>query len=214
MGMGWLLLGCGIIINVSGVVLIKLSQQVGQPLLGLAGYLAYFIGFLIISLSFNYLEVGFAYALWSGVGSLLVLGCGVLLFKESFSVSKLLFFALIMMGVLGLSLSSYLDAAGETIFLKLTRMSDAQALRFGRYFVGFAVLSCLILGNPSQATSSSLKEGSFILGSLVAILVMSLVLVLFLVFLYLGVALWMALGISAALWFALMLMFIPVQQNA
>ena len=212
--MGWLLLSCGIVVNVSGVIIIKVSQQAGQPLLGLAGYTAYFVGFFIISLSFKYLEVSLAYALWSGVGSLLVLGCGVLLFKESLSVSKLLFFSLIMIGVVGLSFAPYLDIAGEGSLARLAHLLNGKIPKFGNYLIGFSVLSFLFLEKPSQVSSSQIEERSFITGSLVATLVMSLVLVLFLMLLQNGLSLLLALGTSAALWCTAMFMLIPGKQDA
>ena len=102
--MGWLLLMGGISVNIAGVIGIKFAQHLNHQVLGVAAYAFYFSGFIILSFSFKYLEVGMAYAVWSGLGSLLVLGFGVLFFGESLSSSKLGFFVLIMVGVVGMSL--------------------------------------------------------------------------------------------------------------
>ena len=104
--MGWLLLMGGISVNIAGVIGIKFAQHLNQQVLGVAGYTFYFLGFIILSLSFKHLEVGMAYAVWSGLGSLLVLGVGVLFFCESLSGSKFSFFVLIMVGVVGMSLQA------------------------------------------------------------------------------------------------------------
>ena len=104
--MGWTLLLSGILINIAGVIGIKLGQTIDQDALGVVGYVVYFLGFFVISLSFRHLDVGLAYAFWSGLGCLLVIGCGVLFFNESLSAKKLLFFALVMVGTVGISFSA------------------------------------------------------------------------------------------------------------
>ncbi len=103
--MGLFLLLSGIAVNVSGVLLIKFAQHSSVQILSLVGYLLYFSGFVLISSSFKHLEVGTAYAVWSGLGSLLVASFGVLFFGESVSLGKVGFFSFILVGVVGLSLS-------------------------------------------------------------------------------------------------------------
>lgn len=104
--MGWWLLLSGVAINIAGVISIKFGQHLHHQVFSLGGYGLYILGFIAISLSFNYLEVGLAYALWSGVGSLLVLSFGVLFFGEGLSSGKLGFFVLTMVGVIGMSLNA------------------------------------------------------------------------------------------------------------
>lgn len=104
--MGWISLLDGIAINVTGVVDVKVAQNVEQPGLAFAGYAAYFIGFFVLSLSFKYLDMSLAYAFWSGLGSALIIAVGVLFFNKSLTASKLAFFSLIMLGVTGVSLTA------------------------------------------------------------------------------------------------------------
>ncbi len=104
--MGWILLLSGITINLTGVLSIRYAQHVNQSHYSFIGYLAYFMGFVIISLSFKYLDMSLAYATWSGVGSLLILAFGIFFFKESLSIPKLIFFSLIMIGVIGINLTT------------------------------------------------------------------------------------------------------------
>lgn len=104
--MGWILLLSGITINLTGVLSIKYAQHITPSPYSFIGYLAYFIGFVIISLSFKYLDMSLAYATWSGLGSLLILAFGVFFFKESLSAPKLIFFSLIMIGVIGVTLTT------------------------------------------------------------------------------------------------------------
>lgn len=51
------------------------------------------------------LEVGVAYAVWSGLGTLLISAIGIVLFGESFHPFKLASLLLIVMGVVGLNMS-------------------------------------------------------------------------------------------------------------
>ena len=104
--MGWSILLSGIAVNVAGVISIKFAQHAQHQALGVLGYATYFVGFVIISFSFKYLDMSLAYALWSGLGSLLVIGIGVLFFNEHLSPSKILFFTFIMVGVAGISLAN------------------------------------------------------------------------------------------------------------
>lgn len=103
--MGWGLLLVGIAINVGGVLGISLAQRSSLGWLAIIGYLSYFFGFFVITLSFKHLNVGMAYALWSGLGCLLIFGAGVLLFDESLSPPKLFFFGSIVLGVVGISVT-------------------------------------------------------------------------------------------------------------
>ncbi len=104
--MGWTLLLSGVAVNISGVIAIKFGQSFGQSFLSVFGYAAYFIGFFILSLSFKQLDVGMAYALWSGLGSLLVLTVGIVFFQEVVTGPKMLFFGFIVVGVVGMSLAT------------------------------------------------------------------------------------------------------------
>lgn len=104
--MGWTLLLSGIAVNVSGVIYLKLAQHKGSEGLSLLGYAAYFAGFIVISRSFKYLDMGLTDAFWSGVGSLVVIGVGFLFFNESISPSKAVFFLLVVIGVAGMSIDA------------------------------------------------------------------------------------------------------------
>lgn len=104
--MGWLLLLSGVAVNITGVIVIKFAQHLDKGLISLLGYFFYFGGFIVLSLSFRRLDVGMAYAIWSGIGSVLALGFGVAFFGESLSLSKMGFFMLIMVGVIGMSLTT------------------------------------------------------------------------------------------------------------
>ncbi len=66
-----------------------------------------FYGFSLTLLSFalKKLEVGVAYAIWSGVGTTLIVTVGILWFREPISAVKIISIGLIVIGVIGLHLS-------------------------------------------------------------------------------------------------------------
>ena len=103
--MGWTVLTIGIIINVASVIVIRYGQDLTKRMLIALGYVFYLVGTLTITFSFQYLDISLAYAFWSGLSTLLALCCGVVLFKEKLSPSKLLFFSLLVIGVTGMGLS-------------------------------------------------------------------------------------------------------------
>lgn len=104
--MGWIVLLSGIAINVSGVIGLRFAQHAEQPFLSAVAYTVYLIGFFVLSQSFKYVGMGLAYAFWSGIGSLSVVTVGVIFFSENINPNKLVFFLLIALGVMGLSLEA------------------------------------------------------------------------------------------------------------
>ena len=104
--MGWLLLASGVLINVSGLFIIKGTQASEQFLLTILGYVVNIVGLYIATQSFKYLDVGVAYAVWSGLGSIIALAVGILLFKETVSVPQISFFVVVVVGVAGMSLTA------------------------------------------------------------------------------------------------------------
>ena len=52
------------------------------------------------------LPLGTAYAVWTGIGALGALIVGVLLFRESLTSARLLFAALLLIGIIGLKVTA------------------------------------------------------------------------------------------------------------
>jgi len=104
--MGWVLLSSGVLINVCGLFIIKGTQTSEHFFLTILGYAVNIIGLYIATQSFKYLDIGMAYAVWSGLGSIIALGLGILLFKETVSVPQISFFVVVVVGVAGMSLTA------------------------------------------------------------------------------------------------------------
>ncbi|WP_105619423.1 quaternary ammonium compound efflux SMR transporter SugE [Vallitalea okinawensis] len=64
------------------------------------------ISFYFLSIATKTLPIGTAYAIWTGIGALGSIIVGIILFKEPFSLLRVLFLMLILIGILGLKLTS------------------------------------------------------------------------------------------------------------
>ena len=62
--------------------------------------------FLFLSQATKTLPLGTSYAIWTGIGALGAVIVGVLLFKESVSPLRLMFVALLLIGIVGLKATS------------------------------------------------------------------------------------------------------------
>ena len=102
----WYCLWVAILFGVLGTISLKLSHglQKFKPSICLA--LFYSISFVALTLSLQSIDISIVYAVWSGVGTILVALIGVVIFKESISVKKVLSLFLIIAGVLGIHLAN------------------------------------------------------------------------------------------------------------
>jgi small multidrug resistance pump len=103
--MYWVYLGLAIILEVCGTTFMKLSEGLSKLKFTIPMLLFYVISLALLSLSLKRIEVSVAYAVWSGVGIVLIAVVGILFFKEILTPHKAIFIALILIGVIGLNLS-------------------------------------------------------------------------------------------------------------
>src|SRR5215831_13264978 len=102
--MSVVLLLCAILAEVAGTTLLKLSQGMTRLVPSLLMMPCYGLSFIFLSLVLKRLDVGFVYAIWSGVGTALIATIGILWFKEPVTAVKIGSFTLIILGVVGLNL--------------------------------------------------------------------------------------------------------------
>lgn len=105
---GWYLT-VAILFGVLGTVSMKLSHglQKWKPSLSLIVF--YLISFVALTLALHGMDVSIVYAIWSGVGTILVAIIGVLIFEESLSIKKIISLCLVVIGVLGIHLMNALQ---------------------------------------------------------------------------------------------------------
>lgn len=91
-----------IIFEVAGTTSMKLSEGFTKlnPSIGIAFF--YACSFIFLTYSLKRLEVSFAYAVWAGLGTLLIALIGILYFHEPITAIKMLSLLFIIVGVIGL----------------------------------------------------------------------------------------------------------------
>jgi len=109
--MAWIYLGLAILFEVAGTTSLKMSQGFTQLVPSLVIFPAYGISLALLTLAVKEVPISVAYAVWAAVGTVLIAAIGILWFREAATPAKLVFIAVIVVGVIGLHLS---DSAART----------------------------------------------------------------------------------------------------
>lgn len=102
----YLYLGLAILVEVIATSCLKASEGFTRPWPSVITVLGYVTSFYLLSLTLNSIPVGLAYAIWSGVGLVLISLIGWLVFKQPLDVPAMLGIALIAAGVMVINLFS------------------------------------------------------------------------------------------------------------
>jgi len=105
--LSWLLLFTGGLCEVGFVTMMKLSDGFRKLKFSLLTILFMIISFYTLSLALKEIPIGTGYAVWSGIGAVGSVLVGMMFFKESKSILKLLFISMIIIGIVGLKLSAH-----------------------------------------------------------------------------------------------------------
>lgn len=103
--MSWLLLFFGIVLEVCGTTCMKFSNGFTRIVPSVAMILLYMSSLGLLTLALKQIPLNVAYAIWSGMGTLLVVILGVVFFHEATSIPKMASILLIILGVIGVRLS-------------------------------------------------------------------------------------------------------------
>lgn len=104
--MGWVYLGIAIISDVLATIFLKLSDGLSNTFYSIGTLILYFNCFLCLSLALKMIDVSIAYAVWAGLGVILISVIGIIFFNEPINAIKIISTILIVVGVVGLKLSS------------------------------------------------------------------------------------------------------------
>ncbi len=104
--MSWVYLALAIVLEVCGTTLMKMSQGFANIKYTIIMLFCYLLSLSMLTLALRKLEIGTAYAIWSGVGIVLITVIGFLFFKDSFDIRKVIFISFILIGAIGLNLTS------------------------------------------------------------------------------------------------------------
>ena len=85
---------------------LKLSEGFTKPMYSVVTVVGMMVSFLLLSQATKTLPLGTAYGIWTGIGALGAVAVGILLFKEPAGAARLFFAALLLVGIIGLKISS------------------------------------------------------------------------------------------------------------
>ncbi len=104
--MKWLFLTLAIVFEVFGTTAMKLADGFKQPWWAVAMIVGYTLCFYFLTLALRDFDLSVVYAVWSGLGIVLLTAIGIFFFSESVNVWKMVCIALILIGVVGLNLGT------------------------------------------------------------------------------------------------------------
>ncbi len=100
--MSWLLLTLAIVLEVCGTTCMKLSEGFSKLVPSVLIFIFYALSFTAFVFALRRIDLSFAYAVWCGLGVLLIGAIGIMYFKEPVSALKIASMFLIAIGVVGL----------------------------------------------------------------------------------------------------------------
>jgi small multidrug resistance pump len=104
--MAWVILTVSILVEVTGTTLMKLSQGLTVLWPSIGVFVCYSISIAGVTMVLKHIELSIAYAIWSGAGTALTAMIGIGWFREPVSALKIASLVLVVVGVIGLQLSS------------------------------------------------------------------------------------------------------------
>jgi small multidrug resistance pump len=100
----WIYLLIAILTEVVGTTMMKVSQGLTRLVPSVTMFVMYAVSFVFMAFALKKIEVSTAYAIWSGLGTALIATIGIVAFRESFSIPKLLGIVMIIGGVVLLNI--------------------------------------------------------------------------------------------------------------
>jgi len=101
----YVFLTAAILFEVAGITAMKLSRGFSELIPSLAVPVFYALSAAFVIVALKRLELSMTYAIWSGVGTALAALIGIAYFRESLTLFKVASLALVIAGVVGLSLA-------------------------------------------------------------------------------------------------------------
>jgi small multidrug resistance pump len=102
----WLLLAASVVAEVAGTIALRHADGLTRLVPSLVVAASYAAAIWLMSVAVRHLEIGLAYAVWAGSGTVLTALFGVLLFGESTTLLRISGVVMIVVGVVLLSLEA------------------------------------------------------------------------------------------------------------
>ena len=107
--MPWVYLAVAIVSEVIATSFLKASDGFSKLAPSLVSFGGYAVALFMLSLAVRSIELGIAYAIWSGVGTALIVLIGWVAFRQSIDTGALVGVAMIIAGVVVINLFSELE---------------------------------------------------------------------------------------------------------
>lgn len=105
--MSWVYLMIAILSEVVGTTNMKLSKGFTQTIPSILIFIFYGLSFTMLTLALRKIDLSIAYAIWSGLGTFIIVVIGMVWFKEPAQFTKIASITLIILGVVGLNLGGH-----------------------------------------------------------------------------------------------------------
>ena len=102
----WLLLGIAILAEVFGTSFLKASDGFTRFWPSVAVIVGYIVAFYFLALSLKVIPVGIAYAIWAGLGVVLIALIGCVVFSQKLDTAAIVGISMILGGVVVLNVFS------------------------------------------------------------------------------------------------------------
>lgn len=102
----WLLLSVAIVAEVFGTSFLKASEGFSKLWPSVAVIVGYLVAFYFLALTLKFIPVGIAYAIWAGVGVVLIALIGWVVFGQKLDLPAIIGISLIITGVIILNVFS------------------------------------------------------------------------------------------------------------
>lgn len=102
----FLILFFAILSEVIGTVSLKLSNGFTKPVPSIVVVIGYGASFYLLSLALKAMPIGVAYAIWSGVGLILTVIAGMIVWRETLDWARVVGIVLILVGIVFINVIS------------------------------------------------------------------------------------------------------------
>lgn len=104
--MAWIYLFFAGLFEIAWAIGLKYSESFTRPLPSIVTVICLAISMVLLGLAVRTLPIGTAYAIWTGIGAAGAVAAGIFLFHEPATAARIFFASLIVVGIVGLKLSS------------------------------------------------------------------------------------------------------------
>jgi len=101
----WFYLAGAIALEAAGTTSMKLSEGFTKLVPSILIFLFYAVSFVALTFALKGIDVSLAYAIWSGIGTVIIVTIGIVYFQEPATALRIVSIGLIVVGVAGLKLS-------------------------------------------------------------------------------------------------------------